>query len=506
LSEKESKKGNSIDKVATGAGVLLPATIVGTVLLLVHDMLVNGVLTNHDYGAYTTCKRILQIGFLISFLGLENAVIRFVASAKERGNNDEAVGAWQKAQIWSLGVGGVLAALLALFSNPLAGLFPDTGSQDTIAYALRGLAVCLPLAAVRMMSTSASQGLLVMWPKAIALQVAWPMVNIVLVGALCIVGDMRLGGVILAYDVSMLVGALIGLWSLKRIEPVMFRQRQMPAIDSRALWTFAAPLWVYGIVNAAYAWVDHLLLAKMEGLEAAGIYGPVATIAPLFAIGLMALNGIFAPVISGLHASNQRDEMVRVYRVVARWSLTLALPVCLGAMLVPGAVIGIWPNGHPDAELPLQIIALSYIFPVAVGSVNYVLIMTGHQRQVLWAGIPGIFVNVGLALWLIPDHGVVGAAIANGAALIFISAVACVQLWVLLRIHPFSVGMYRPLLAAVPAFLSGGAAASTLPNSVSVFLVIALTGLSFALVYACVLWLLGVPSEDREMWRRFRKR
>ena len=195
-----------------------------------------------------------------------------------------------------------------------------------------------------------------------------------------------------------------------------------------------------------------------------------------------------------------------MYRVVARWSLTLALPVCLGAILVPDAVIGIWPNGHPDAELPLQIIALCYLFPVAVGSVNYVLIMTGHQRQVLWAGIPGIFVNVGLALWLIPDHGVVGAAIANGSALVFISIVACIQLWVLLRIHPFSRGMFRPLLASCPAFVGGWAIAATLPSSTPGLLVIALTGLGFAAVYVLFLWAFGTPTEDQEMWKRFRKR
>ena len=85
MSTDGEAKADHIGKVASGAGVLLPATLVGTILLLVHDMLVNGSLSTADYGLYATCKRILQIGFLLCFLGLENAVIHFVAKARATG-------------------------------------------------------------------------------------------------------------------------------------------------------------------------------------------------------------------------------------------------------------------------------------------------------------------------------------------------------------------------------------------------------------------------------------
>jgi O-antigen/teichoic acid export membrane protein len=493
-------------KVASGAGVLLPATLVGTVLLLIHDMMVNGSLSTEEYGLYATCKRVLQIGFLLGFLGLENAVIRFVSQASGAQNAEEAGGAWRKAQAWSLGASGALAALLVLFANPVASFF-DSGDQAStlLPWALRLLAICLPLASIRMMSTSASQGLLVMWPKALILQVAWPALNILGVYFLTIRGGRGLEGVLWAYDLSMFAGALFGLLSLARIRPAMFLSRSPAPMDSRVLWSFAGPLWIYTLVNGIYAWLDQLLLARIGGMEEAGIYAPVATLAPLFAIGLMALNGIFAPVIADLHSRGKHAELEQVYKVVARWSLSLGLPLCIGALVAPAEVISIWPAGRPEAIPALQIIAAGLLFPIAVGSVNYVLIMSGHQRQVLWNGIPGIFVNLGLALWLIPDHGPTGAAIANAGALVFISVVAVIQVRHFLKIHPFSPAMFKPLLAALPTGLVGWwveGMVSGLSGLVAVFLV----GLAIATVFGLCLWALGFDEQDRALFQRLRRR
>jgi len=495
-------------QVAAGAGVLLPATLVGTVLLLLHEMLVNGNLTTEEYGLYATCKRVLQIGFLLGFLGLENAVVRFVSEGHGSGDPARSRGAWRKAQAWSLAASGTLAALLVVFAHPLAALFEhgDSSASEMLPWALRVLAICLPLAAVRMMTTSASQGLLVMWPKALVLQVTWPALNILGVYFFTVRGGRGLEGVLWAYDLSMLAGALIGLWSLRRIRADMMAGSQPGEIESATLWAFAAPLWIYTIVNGVYAWLDQLLLAGMAGMEQAGIYAPVAILAPFFQIGLMALNGIFAPVIASLYARGKTKELERVYKVVARWSLILGLPICIGAFVTPVSVISIWPAGRPEAAVALQVMAVGLIFPIAVGSVNYMLIMSGHQKQALWNGIPGIFVNLGLALWLIPKWGITGAAIANAGSLVFISAVAAVQVWVLLKMHPFSKEMYKPILASVPSAAMGWWINLRFEGQLGGLSMVLVVGLGIAVIFGLCLALFGFDDEDRILFQRFRRK
>jgi len=491
-----------LSSVAGGARILLPATVIGTVLILAHDMLVNGILTTAEYGVYTTCKRILQIGFLLSLVGLENAVIHFVSKARGLGDDLAAKVAWRSAQGISLAVGGVLAACLVVWADPIGALFQRDGGPE-LAMGLRILAITLPLASIRMLTTSASQGLLVMWPKAVILQILWPAINIIGVLWFSVFSDAGLEGVLWAYDLSMLAGAISGLIILLKQRPDFAQAALEASPVAKSVLKFALPLWAFTIVNAAYAWGDQLLLAGLGGMEAAGQYAPVATLAPLFGIGLTALNGIFAPVISRTYSSENSEELSNLYKVVSRWSLTLGLPLCIGAIVAPEAVISVWPEGREEAHLALQIIALCYIPGVAVGSVNYMLIMSGHQTHVLWNGIPGVIVNISLAVWLIPTLGVAGAAVANGVTLVFISLVASIQVWWLIGAQPLSLAMWKPLIAGVPAALFGNFAADYsmgwpgLPS-------VAFVGLTIALVFVASLYGLGFESSDRELWRKSR--
>ena len=132
------------------------------------------------------------------------------------------------------------------------------------------------------------------------------------------------------------------------------------------------------------------------------------------------------------------------------------------------------------------------------------LIMSGHQVHVLWNGLPGVAVNVGLAVWLIPTMGVTGAAIANGVALVFISVIASIQVWYLVGAQPLSRAMWKPIVAGVPAALLGNYAA-TFSASWTGLLAVGFVGVVIALVFSASLYLLGLEPSDRHVWRQSRK-
>ena len=145
------------------------------------------------------------------------------------------------------------------------------------------------------------------------------------------------------------------------------------------------------------------------------------------------------------------------------------------------------------------------VFLMVVGFVNYMLIMSGRQKAVLLNGIPGIFVNVALAVWLIPDLGATGAAIANGGALCFISVVACIQVRWHLGFHPFSNKMWKPLAAGALAFVGGTVAMDWVSDPTT----LSTLGLATCVVgglYLVGLALLGFDDDDRQMVNRLLRR
>ena len=474
--------------LARGGGTLLLATLVGNALLLVLDVYLNGVLGNEAYGLFGVLRRILQFAGFVVLLGMENAVIRFVAMDPERGG----------ATVRRAGIATVVASL-ALMGVAIAGAdvfaaWIDPG-PDT-ARALRIGALSLPLAAVRTVAVSASQGWKVIWHRAAVMFVAWPLVQLAGVALLAQALGMGIIGAMWAWTASMGFGAALAVGLLAR-----GRTLGREAAPLGPLLQFAWPGWVQGMLMAAYTWVDQVVLAGVRSTTDAGFYGPVAARAPLLGFGLGALNGQFAPIIAEKHEQGDTEGLQRLYRTVTRWAVAFAVPPMVVCVVLPEAVLGLWPNASPTAATALRIACLAQLFYTGVGSVNYLLIMAGQQRQALYNGVPALALNLGLAFALAPRWGVTGAAVANAAAMCAANGLGLWQVWHFLRLHPFDRNLAKPLLAAIPTGV-----VVWMAHGLSPLFAVVGGGLAGGVTFLAVMALLGLDEDDRAVVVAVRKR
>lgn len=485
---------DDLRRIARGAGILLPATLFGNALALGLDVYLNGVLGNADYGLFNAVRRVLGFLGFAGLLGMENAVIRFVATAADRA---AARGVVRRANQLAVGASALLAlGLVAGGPWVAARLDPAPATWTVLALG----AVSLPLAAWRMVAVSASQGLGVVADRAVVMFVAWPVVQLAASALLAHALGLGAAGAMGAYALSMAAGALLGdALARRRFDGAPVG----PPPPASALVGFAWPVWLQGMVMAAYTWADQVLLAGLRSTEEAGWYGPVAALAPLFGVGLGALNGIFAPVIAERHAARDVAGLERLYRTVTRWAVAMALPPVALCLAVPATVLGLWPDGSAEAVVALRVTAAAQLVCTAVGSVNYLLIMAGHQRLTLWNGLPAVALNLGLSLWLVPAWGVTGAAVANGAAMALANLVALAQVRAVLGIHPFDRRLLKPLVAAaVPAGVGLLAVAAGLGPWPAVAVGGAVGGLGFLAALAG----LGFDADDRVVIDAVRRR
>lgn len=476
---------DDVRTIARGTGLLLPATLGGNLLLLVLDQYVNGVLTTAEYGLFGAIKRVLQLVGFVVYLGMENAVIRFVAI-----DPAGARGAVRSAFAATLAVSTAAAALLFGLAGPFAAWVDP--SPETVE-ALRIGALSLPLSAVRLVAVSASQGWKVVSHRAVVMFLAWPIAQLAGVAMFAHALGWGVRGVMFAYVGAMALGAGLALVLLFRLR----RDLLAPVAGSAgvaAMLAFAWPMWLQGIVMGGYTWIDQVLLAGLRSAEDAGVYGPVTTLAPLFGVGLGALNGMFAPIIAERRAAGDTPGLERLYRTVTRWAVALAVPPLVVCAVMPVTVLHIWPNGSADAADALRITCLAQLVCTAVGSVNYLLIMAGHQRATLLNGLPAVAANLLLSFLLIPALGVTGAALANGVAMTAANVVGLLQVRSLLGIHPFDRSLLRPLLAGVPCavvvFAVGSVPLPALPSAL-------LAGTLGGLVFLATLRALGLDQDDR---------
>jgi O-antigen/teichoic acid export membrane protein len=198
------------------------------------------------------------------------------------------------------------------------------------------VAATLPLAVVRLLAVSARQGRGDLRTRALVMFLAWPVVQFATIPLFPPAVAIPVG-----YALSLVVGATVALaWAWRR-DPELYAAREGGAPLFREGW----PLWLQGMGMAGYTWLDQVLLALLAGTAAAGSYGPVAALAPLYGLGLTALNGRFAPMIAARYAANDEAGLADLYRTVTRQAVTLGgipLAVTLGAA---PAVLGLWPGG-----------------------------------------------------------------------------------------------------------------------------------------------------------------
>lgn len=484
--------------VARGAGLMLPASILGSALLLGVDAWANAHLSLEDYGLFGSIRRLVQIvGFLV-LVGMENAVLRAVgrapdeSSARAAVHTGLAVGAF---------VGVALGGLLALAAPALAARVDPSPATVTT---LRIAALALPFWSVRTVAVAACQGWGSLLPRALVTFLVWPVVQ--LAGLALAVGTLGLGatGAVAAYTAAVALGAVQGLWHLSRLRAGWWRPA--PAAGEGALAPMLAvawPLWVHGVAMALYTWADQLFLVDLLGPREAGLYGPAAQLAPLFGLGLGALNSAFAPIIARRHAEGDAAGLAGLYRLVTRWAIILALPAVVLAVLAPASVLVPWASAGEATRSALQVTAIAQLVCTAVGSVNYLLIMSGRPRDPLWNAVPAVTVSLVASVALIPRWGAAGAALANGLAMGVANLGGLWQVWRHLRMHPFHGAMARPLVASLAMALVVLLVQAALGDGWGTLV---LGGGAGGVVFLAALWALGLDEGDREVLAALRRK
>src|SRR3712207_3631608 len=108
-------------------------------------------------------------------------------------------------------------------------------------------------------------------------------------------------GAVAAYVLSMIFGAVLSLYYLKRVFPELLNSRVKPKFESRALLEASGPMIVTSFTQQANSWLALLVLGVFETMAAVGIYNVAFRTAALSTLVLFAFSGIFSPMVSSLY-------------------------------------------------------------------------------------------------------------------------------------------------------------------------------------------------------------
>jgi len=214
------------------------------------------------------------------------------------------------------------------------------------------------------------------------------------------------------------VGALAGSeWRLTRAWPAQAR-RVPPRTETRAWLRLGRQLFFLAAIGIVLNRVDVMILGGLMGASQVGPYYAAVQLAGVAVYGLNAVNTILAPLISERYTAQDHHGLAVLVHRAAWLTFVVTCTVSLSMAIVGRWLLSLFGADFVVAYVPLLIVLAGQCFNAATGPVGYLLTMTHYERQasVFFGG--AAVLNIALSLALIPQIGLMGAAIATASATI----------------------------------------------------------------------------------------
>ena len=249
--------------------------------------------------------------------------------------------------------------------------------------------------------------------KASVFQNILPPITFLLVGCVVFVIDpmlIEINLILLLFCISYIAAAIISYLFLMYELPGGFRVKpQLKAADRKTLFA----LFVVLSMELAVHWAGHLVSVFFLTKEELALFATALRMAMLTSFVLIAVNLVVAPKLAQAYKQGGAKQLSRITLFASRFMVIVAVPVLLVMVLLAEQLMGFFGEQYKEAAVVLAILACGQFVNVVSGSVANTLIMTGHEKDfrnvVVVTGPVAIF----LAVFLISEFGIMGAAFAT---------------------------------------------------------------------------------------------
>lgn len=446
-----------------------------------------------DYGLYVLSIGVAGIFTGIGLLGMDDAMVRYVAIMS--GRRDRA-GLWGTLQI-ALGVSAfaalIVGGVLFLGARPIAeGLF----NEPRLTPLLHILAVVVPFLMVSNLLAGTARGFTRMDYAAFAENVVQSLVRMALLAILAFAGNLDVYAAAVIFGISDVAATLTLIVLLNRTFPLKSPFHQDARRDVREVFEFALPLWLSGLLRQFRRNIEVVLLGALSAASGVGIYAIVNKVNLVGHVFLLSILVAVKPLLAQLHDRRDREGLSHVYTTATRWTLTLNMPFFLIMVLYPEAILSVFGGAFIAGATALIVLAFAELANAGTGICGPMIDMTGHTKVKLANSVLWTAFLIGGSAVLIPRWGVLGAATASLIAISVVNILCVVEVWFFERLIPFDRSFWKPLAAGVGSFISGAVLRRWMPVGTDIGPA-ALQGAIVSSIYVGMILLFKLAPEER---------
>ena len=437
---------DSVNRIVAGSGVILAGTFIGMLL----DIITKKVLTSHlspaDFGTYSLALTVISITGAVATLGLNEGVPRYIAFF--RGRHEE-----QKLHelIVSAMLMGLIAGLLSILVSPslfqsLAGNSFD--AQGKILSVVKILVFAVPFTILLNLTVAIYRGFDRTNVNMYFYNIIRPISLLGFASAAVFIG-VSLKGVVFADLLSMVFTFVImSIYFIKKppIKQAAKQERKIQFSDTtRQLIRYSFPLLITATLLNLMSWIDTIMLGYFKSAEVVGIYNAVYPLVGFLSLVIASMGYVYVPVTSRLWGQNNTAPLGSIYAVMTKWCFLLTFPLFALIFVYPEYFITkLYGAQYVSGATSLRILALGFIANSYFGFNYHTLLASGDSDFLMKCSVASAGINAVINFMLIPEYGMIGAAIGTAVSYASIEVSMTLRAWRKQHMHPFT-SMYRRL-------------------------------------------------------------
>lgn len=487
------------EAIAQGGVVVLLASALGNGASYAFGIFVARMLGPEEFGLYALGLTVFNTLTLIMVLGLDTGMLRFIPQDLLDEGGHRVKSTILTAMFIAASAGIFAGAGLAYASQMIAALYQN----PELATVLRLFAVGIPFVTLTTVMIAALQAFQTI-RHTIYIKYVWEPAGKFLFAGCLLWAGYQLQGVVIGVVASLIgstVFALRAIVAKARLSiPDLFTLHPQ---GIRRLFAFSFPLAVGNLLGTLAPRSDIMMIGYWVSAKEVGVYLAAFQTAAILILVAAAFDFAVAPLLSQAWARNDQTRLMQGYQSVIRLSLTFTTPLFLILVLFSGDILNLFGGEFRTGGFILVILACGQVFNSATTSANTVLLMSGNSRVVMMNTLIFGLGLIGSAAVLIPIWGIAGAAVAAATSSVLMNIARVWEVWHFHRIHPFTSGLFKPLLAgwvvAIIVYFAYG--------QIEAGYLIGL-GLTAIAIYFTVLLILGIEQADKAalsaLYRRIR--
>lgn len=378
--------------------------VVTTLIQFVFDIALTRTFDAHGAGIFYLCFSVLMMLALLGRLGMDRAVVQFIPPLL-RHKPGAAAGVNSTAIKLSLYLTLPLAVGLFLFAPELAG--KGFGSPELTPY-LQIFSVAIPGLALNYVLSGSLRALKKTQSSLVIQRTTMYLFGIPVV---LIIGNL--------YGLAWAMAGFVAMIYISTVLAFVFLRRYHPRFESlipfskKRMLVTSIPLLFVVFATQMNGQASVLLLGVFGSNADVAIFNVALKISLIMGLILTAINAIAATKISELYAENRQEELRTMVSKISALGLVAGLPLFLALAIFPELWLGLFGDAFLAGASALVVLSAGQLISVAVGSTDFALAMTGHERALAVAVGTSLVINIVLGVLLIPAYGVYGAGIAT---------------------------------------------------------------------------------------------